>query len=356
MTRKIGIFSMAASFIGSMIGAGFVSGQELWLYFGSYGKSGFFGLFVSVFLLSAVTMLVFRIAVRTGAASPDTVLFSPGCPAVLRKVFGAVFLLFYFCVTTVMLAGVSALGVQLLGMPRYLGGLIAAILIMAVTYFGLRGMTIVFDFCIPVLVVSTILISLIRLRSAGLSPVVFPEIRTGTGLLRGNYLSSAVNYASYNIFASIGILSPLAPFLKSERSACIGSAAGGIFLALIAGFILLALCSSPESIAADLPMMDLAIRMGSIFAVSYGILLFLGMFGSGMSTLVAMNSFLQNRFPFLNSHRLSLLLVTGTASYLLSLCGFTDLVGTVYPVMGYVGFASVFLVILRITGLRKCVR
>ena len=354
MTRKIGIFSMAASFIGSMIGAGFVSGQELWLYFGSYGKSGFFGLFVSVFLLSAVTMLVFRIAVRTGAASPDTVLFSPGCPAVLRKVFGAVFLLSYFCVTTVMLAGVSALGVQLLGMPRYLGGLIAAILIMAVTYFGLRGMTAAFDLCIPVLVVSAILISLIRLRSAGLSSVVFSE-EPGSMLL-GSYLSSAVNYASYNIFASIGILSPLAPFLKSERSACIGSAAGGIFLALIAGFILLALCSSPESIAADLPMMDLAIRMGSIFAVSYGILLFLGMFGSGMSTLVAMNSFLQNRFPFLNSHRLSLLLVTGTASYLLSLCGFADLVATVYPVMGYIGFVSVFLVILRITGLRKCVR
>lgn len=354
MTGKTGAFSIAASFIGSIIGAGFVSGQELWLYFGSYGKSGFFGLLVSVFLLSAITVLVFRIAVRTGAASPDAVLFSHGCPAVLRKIFGAVFLFSYFCITTVMLAGVSSLGTQLLGMPRYLGGLIAAVLIMAVTYFGLRGMTIVFDFCIPVLVVSTILISLIRLRSAGLSSVIFSE-EPGSMLL-GSYLSSAVNYASYNIFASIGILSPLAPFLKSEKSACIGSAAGGVFLALIAGFILLSLCSCPESVAADLPMMDLAIRMGSIFAVSYGILLFLGMFGSGMSTLVAMNSYLQNRFPSLNSCRLSLLLVTGTASYLLSLCGFADLVATVYPVMGYIGFVSVFLVILRIINLRKCVR
>ena len=43
MSQKIGTLRLALTFAGCFLGAGYVSGQELWQYFGAFGARGLLG-------------------------------------------------------------------------------------------------------------------------------------------------------------------------------------------------------------------------------------------------------------------------------------------------------------------------
>lgn len=52
MTRKQSIFTLASIYIGTVIGAGFASGQEVLQFFGKYGYKGILGVMVITVLFS----------------------------------------------------------------------------------------------------------------------------------------------------------------------------------------------------------------------------------------------------------------------------------------------------------------
>ena len=53
--KRTSVFQLAIAFVGVILGAGFVSGQELWQFFACFGKAGFLG-----FLLSTALFLLRR--------------------------------------------------------------------------------------------------------------------------------------------------------------------------------------------------------------------------------------------------------------------------------------------------------
>jgi len=344
--NKIGSLKLALTFIGSILGAGFVSGQELWLYFGSYGPRGLFGLFLSLFLLALCCAMVLVIAKRTGDFTIDLILFSDKTNASLREGVGMLFVLFYFCISVVMIAGIASLGSRLLSVPGPVCGAVAVILILLVSWKGLSGMTGMFSILVPVLVVCAIVISIIRISSVGPQAMVFSE--NATNALLGNFLFSAIDYTGLNAFGAIGIIAPLAPYVKSKKTIPAGMVLGGIGLMLIAFAILLAISTSPAAVSEDLPMLALSISMGTGYAVIYGALLFFGMFGSGFSCMVAVSEYMKVKYRPVARHPFLFPGILGLGSYLLSLFGFSSLVGVIYPVMGYVGIASILLVFYRV--------
>ena len=67
MQQKIGTLRLALTFAGCFLGAGYVSGQELWQYFGAFGGMGLPGLAAALALLGGV----FLIAVITAYSIYD---------------------------------------------------------------------------------------------------------------------------------------------------------------------------------------------------------------------------------------------------------------------------------------------
>lgn len=68
------------------------------------------------------------------------------------------------------------------------------------------------------------------------------------------------------------------------------------------------------------------------------------MFGTSVSSLVAVLTYAGQKSAWLAGHRTALLLVLTAAAFAGSLFGFGDLIGTVYPVYGYLGMAAMLLV------------
>ncbi|MFR2059054.1 MAG: hypothetical protein ACLS30_05455 [Oscillospiraceae bacterium] len=141
----------------------------------------------------------------------------------------------------------------------------------------------------------------------------------------------------------MGILAPLTRHLKKPGTAVWGTVLGCVLLLAVALGVLAALAVSPESVGAQLPMLDLACRLGTA-GVVYAVLLFLGMFGTSVSSLVAVLTYAGQKSARLAGHRTALLLVLTAAAFAGSLFGFGDLIGTVYPVYGYLGMAAMLLV------------
>ena len=227
---------------------------------------------------------------------------------------------------------------------------IACVLIAAAAYFGLGGMVSVFTVAVPCMIVAALVIAGIRLHRTGLTAAAFAAGDTNPML--GNWATSAVNYAAYNFFATVGILAPLTRHLKKPGTAVWGTVLGCVLLLAVALGVLAALAVSPESVGAQLPMLDLACRLGTA-GVVYAVLLFLGMFGTSVSSLVAVLTYAGQKSARLAGHRTALLLVLTAAAFAGSLFGFGDLIGIVYPVYGYLGMAAMLLVAEHAVHVRR---
>lgn len=310
MQQKIGTLRLALTFAGCFLGAGYVSGQELWQYFGAFGARGLWGLVLAVALLGGTGVLLLRLSARTGIETMDALIVRADIPW-LRTAVGVLTAALLFGVVCIMAAGIGALGNQMLGLPVWLGAAIACVLIAAAAYFGLGGMVSVFTVAVPCMIVAALVIAGIRLHRAGLTAAAFAAGDTNPML--GSWTTSAVNYAAYNFFATVGILAPLTHHLKKPGTAVWGTVLGCVLL--------------------------LAVALGVLAA-----LLFLGMFGTSVSSLVAVLTYAGQKSAWLAGHRTALLLVLTAAAFAGSLFGFGDLIGTVYPVYGYLGMAAMLLV------------
>ena len=227
MPQKIGTLRLALTFAGCFLGAGYVSGQELWQYFGAFGARGLLGLVLAVALLGGTGVLLLRLSARTGIETMDALIVRADIPW-LRTVVGVLTAALLFGVVCIMAAGIGALGEQMLGLPVWLGAAIACVLIAAAAYFGLGGMVSVFTVAVPCMIVAALVIAGIRLHRTGLTAAAFAAGDTNPML--GNWATSAMNYAAYNFFATVGILAPLTRHLKKPGTAVWGTVLGCVLL------------------------------------------------------------------------------------------------------------------------------
>ena len=158
MPQKIGTLRLALTFAGCFLGAGYVSGQELWQYFGAFGARGLLGLVLAVALLGGTGVLLLRLSARTGIETMDALIVRADIPW-LRTVVGVLTAALLFGVVCIMAAGIGALGEQMLGLPVWLGAAIACVLIAAAAYFGLGGMVSVFTVAVPCMIVAALVIA-----------------------------------------------------------------------------------------------------------------------------------------------------------------------------------------------------
>ena len=172
MSQKIGTLRLALTFAGCFLGAGYVSGQELWQYFGAFGARGLLGLVLAVALLGGTGVLLLRLSARTGIETMDALIVRADIPW-LRTVVGVLTAVLLFGVVCIMAAGIGALGNQMLGLPVWLGAAIACVLIAAAAYFGLGGMVSVFTVAVPCMIVAALVIAGIRLHRTGLTAAAF---------------------------------------------------------------------------------------------------------------------------------------------------------------------------------------
>ncbi|MBQ7378008.1 MAG: hypothetical protein IJW71_06815 [Clostridia bacterium] len=331
-------------FMGSVLGAGFVSGQELYLFFGRFGVFGVCGLLLSMLLLSLFFYMLLRCLARDPLKKPCL----PECRA-LSYLGEGIELSFLFVIDLIMASGVGALFEGVLGgtLARVLGALVFCAAVAFLICLGTTQVLRYFALVTPLLVLLAIGISVFVLLRGGW-PTLSREFSFA-------FFPNALSYASYGFLGALGMFCALGRRINDRRTASLGAILGGVLLLLCAGAILFALLSSPAARNAELPMLAVAERVHPVLYYAYAWLLLVAMLGAALSVASPLFERLgelcrirtvKGRVPL--AAGLSLLV------FGLSLFGFADLVGVLYPLYGYIGF--LFLAFLLYNYLRGLYR
>ncbi|MCY7858223.1 hypothetical protein OZL46_06075 [Bacillus sonorensis] len=206
--------------LGSLIGAGYASGQEIWQFFGD--ESGLAILLFTI-MFSLSTYIVMKISFEERTAHFLPVLETLLGP-MLAKVYDGLIILYLFTTTIVMIAG-GGVTLQIFRIPFWAGVGLFALCTVLLFLWGLNGILSVNSYLIPILVAG-LLYALISFQTAHHQPWLLD-------LNRQYNWPAGIAFASLNILSVVAVLSAVGKELKGLGEARIASILSGLVFGVI---------------------------------------------------------------------------------------------------------------------------
>ena len=343
--KQLNIPTYAVFFAGCYLGAGFVSGNELTQFFGNFGLFGFFGLLIILAGFSLVGTVAARFAKDSGITEVDRLAVGDGCRPI-RALIAGMQIALMFAILVIVTAGVGALGHSLLSLPVWLVSLLYAAILTALALFGVTGVVKLLSVSVPILTATVVIVAIClfpRWISAGCP---MPHGEANNPLLP-NFWIAALTYISFNMGGNITVVVAAAPSATRRERILPGTLLGALLLATVAAAILIILSLYPGAMQDELPMLTAAREVLPALGILYGILLLLAMTGSGLSKCYGISHYFSKKWPTAARHPRLFTVAMVSLAYVCSLVGFGDLVGTVYPIFGYLSFLLVGALLFR---------
>lgn len=313
---------IAVTFIGTVVGAGFASGQEIYRFFSAYGWWGWWGIILAVLLLGWGGVRLFRYgAILKPASYRDFLIFLLG-PR-LAPLMDAILFGFLIILIGVMFAGCGSLAAQL-NLGYWTGIVLTALCLILVLCKELAGLISSNLVIVPLMFLGCLAVAGQAILSGAISGLPHPP--------SGIWLLSAVQFSSYNlilampVLLSLGKRYPHGPVLT--RSGWLGSIGLGLMTALIHWAIL---SHWPEAAQTPMPMAELAKSSGNGLYWGYALILWAEMF----STLIADVYGVVERLRVMVGWPFGRLAAfVALSGILISQIGFSNLIAYCYPLFG----------------------
>lgn len=258
LRRGLQVFRVAATYVGTVVGAGFASGQEMMRFFASYGRLGLAGVAVATLLFCAFGVIIMDLGRRLGARTHREILHHV-CGPYLGRLMDGLVTLFLGATLAVMVAGGGAVFAEQLGLARSAGTLITACLASLTILGGMRGIMAANSFVVPMLAGAVLLLTVGSITHHGLGSILENALPQPNLAPVGAWWLAALLYVGNNLVISISVLGPLGAEVGDRRTILWGGLAGGLSLGLLAAGIKLAVSAHlPQIGLFELPMLFLA--------------------------------------------------------------------------------------------------
>ena len=335
------VYRIAATAVACVIGAGFVSGQEVWQFFGEYGTLGILGIAIAVVLFGTGAAVVLWYSREIGADSMEMLISRRKHPAVKWSLTAFENILHY-AFYVLMAAATGALG-ERYGLPTWAGVLFFCVVSTTVSMLGIKGLSRVFGWMVPILTVAVIGVAIYSLF---LPKSILTDAGAATSSLMGHWSIAAIVYFCFNFVGSVPILIAAARG-EDTRGMPLGALCAILPLGALAIFLFVAVLQHPGSAADNLPMMALAAACGPVFEHVCAVLMLGGIFSTGFSSQGSINNYMMELG--LKNKKLVLLATVALSAiaFVIALNPFKDLVGKVYPILGYIGMLPLAVIFVR---------
>lgn len=345
--KKVTILKVAATYIGTVVGAGFASGQETLQFFAVFKGKGLMGLFIVTILFTVFGYIIMDLGRELNSKSHlEIIKHTSG--KFLGTMLDYLIIFFLFGALTAMLAGSGALVNQQFGINSVWGNLLMGIFTVITVLAGLKGVINSISTVVPFLIVSCVGISLFSVLFIPPTTTEFVMVSAeASGLLR-NWVWAAILYTSYNIVLAISVLGPLGVKGQDKKTIRNGAILGGIGLGAAAIAIYLAVMNNLNTVQNyEVPMLFIASRLSYAVQIIYSIVLIAEIYTTAVGSLYGFSA----RITDLNG-KYAKYIIIGTAffAFIASQLGFSNLVKYLYPIVGYAGI--ILLVTLLITKLK----
>lgn len=330
------ICKIAGAFVGVIVGAGFASGQEILQFFTSFGSQGLLGCVVAGLVFVFLSMAFSTMGQRLRAESHKEVV-----QALLGKHVGLVFdvliTFFLFAITVVMLAGAGSLLHQWLGISEVWGSVLATVATALIVCLDVSRVIAFIGAVTPLLMFMTVVVAGYVLSTPHADVATLQAAAAEQPKGASHWLVAALLYVSYNVVAGMPFLVIMGGQASSRRVALWGGILGGALLGALMLLIAAAMYWRMDTLGGlSMPMLSLATQISPWL----GHLMSLVIFGMILNTAVGMlYAFMARIVPVATPTFRWGSVLASVVALGGSFVGFITLVGMVYPIYGYIGFA-----------------
>lgn len=336
-------FQIGSAFIGIIVGAGFASGQEILQFFASFGYLGIAGSVIAAILFAFLGMNLTQLGSRLQTSSHKDVIYHI-CGRYLGIFVDILITFFLFGVTVVMFSGAGAIFEEQFGLPAFAGSLFMAVITIASVTLNVQKIIGLISAITPFLLVLVILIAGYSLFQYDPSSMDIDAAVAKTSPAASNWIMGALLYVSYNIAAGVAMITVIGGTVNDQKVAGRGGIIGGLGLGLLILLINISMLTQLEKVSdVAMPMITLSNAIHPIVGFLMAIVLIGMIYNTAVAMLYAFSArIMKPEKPTFKTFTI----LFGVIAFIASFLGFVNLVGTVYPITGYLGFFLIAAIIV----------
>ncbi len=329
-------FQLAAVFIGTIVGAGLASGEEISLFFSRYGYKSFIGILICLIIYIVIGFIIIHISIKYNLKSYNEFIkiVSPGFLGQVIDILMGIFLL---SGSAIILAGSGALVSQYFHISKWIGILLMAFISLYVLLKDTEGLLEINSFIVPCLI---IIITTIFFLFIGLSKdIVSISYIKSVPHLNKNWIISSLLYAGFNIISCSGVLVPLSSELKVKTPLKTGVVLGSIVLTILSFMInFMLILNIPNIFKYDIPLLYIANRFGHLIQIVLLSIMWLEMFSTEVSHIYSLGKAVEDVFSI--SYKKAVIIIL-LLTIPISKFGFVNLISYVYPAFGAISLVFI---------------
>ncbi|WP_435921653.1 YkvI family membrane protein [Paenibacillus sp. DYY-L-2] len=341
MKNAAKVLQIAFTYIGTVVGAGFATGQEILQFFTKYGKWGGPAILLATVLFIWLGTKMMLLAQKIKAESFEDLnrkLFGDRIGQVL-SLFTMVVLI---GVNSVMLAGAGSVFMEHFGLHYQIGLWVTLIFTFFLIGRGINGVMKLNSIVVPMMITLSLTIIFSTAGSPGASS--FLTLTTDRPLFAA--WASPLMYAAFNLSMAQAVLVPIGSHTNDRRAIVWGGMIGGLgvgFLLMAGHFALSA--HMPGIVQFEIPMGNIARQLGGTIQFIYIGLIFMEIFSTFVADIYGVTLQIKQRLKLPPK-----LIVFGVLMicYVTSQFGFSSLLSVLYPAFGLFSlFWAVMLAVYR---------
>lgn len=332
------IFKIVFVIIGALIGAGFVSGQEIHLFFFRYGLKGLIGIAITSIIIGIIIYQVLKIIkdnqINTYREFLDKIIINVRFKSVINCIINIFILTSFY----IMIAGLGAYIQQEFGINNIYGSIALSFLCYIFFQKRVNGIIKANETLIPILIIILIIIGLINIKKINFNNILIQN--------KNNFrwIISSILYASYNSIILIPILVTLKKYIESKNSIYGVSFISTIITIFLSVIIYSFLIKVDVNIAnLEMPAVYAIEKISHRLRIVYGFIILVSIFTTAITSGM---SFLVNTTTNNKNYKIMSVCICVTA-VIFSNIGFSNLVKLIYPVFGYLGIIQIFLILRK---------
>lgn len=330
------IFQAATVFIGTIVGAGLASGQEITQFFSTYGFSSFYGIIICGIFYIATSSIIISISLRYNLNSyTDFInLVSPGF-------FGKItdYLTSFFLISgaAIIMAGSGALLYQHFGIPRIVGNLLMLIVALITLLKDTKGLITINSIIVPTL--TTILCTIFVLHLIFAPEAMSMESMKAAPVYKNlivdkQWIISCFLYAGFNMLSCSGVIVPICKEIKHKGVLITGLILGSLMLTLLAFLInSMLIANSPDIFNYEIPLLFVASKFTRLIQILLLCIIWCEMFSTEVSDIYSVGKTLENKYNIPYKKSVVYLLLIALP---ISQIGFRKLITFLYPGFGII--------------------
>lgn len=203
--------------VGTMIGAGYASGRELWEFFGVESGLAII-LFTILFTICTIVIMTIGYTQRSKHYLP---ILEKLMGKRLSRLYDVMILFYLFSMTVIMLAGGGAT-LEVIHLPYWIGVIFISVLVVLLFFWGTKGITSMNAFIIPILIICLVGV-LLAFQSLHHFPIQF-------NLTEQRNWPAALTFTALNILPLIAVLAAIGSEIKARGEIMIASIGSGLIL------------------------------------------------------------------------------------------------------------------------------